>query len=370
MSKTIETVQEIQSTHLTNQLQRFIASGISIITMLHDVTDVDNLTEKETNTRDKFVDTGKKIIENMKDDTVFDYTRFIKKAYRVLRTEEQCKQLREKNPELFNVRDAENKIVTILPGYDIKFGYKYLSKKDEVMFWQYMYLFSSSVFEMIKEGNSQIYDKYPHIIETVKHMEADIAKTGVMFNNRIFNPFLGVLDTNGKSETYTMDDMFSGELPKQHEVSIETVLNTMGVNKMFDPAKIREELDGLGEEQISDMTDRIANLLGASGNSDVKEVCDLLIRDITTNLKEGGIDNISDTLSKVAENAKQRISMAKMQKTASKMKNFMKNSEDQMKNMKDAEGNPIGEEMLKKLSIPMQMMNMFTGKNNANAQED
>ena len=61
---------------------------------------------------------------------------------------------------------------------------------------------------------------------------------------------------------------------------------------------------------------------------------------------------------KVAENAKTNIDAKKMQKIAEQMQYFMANSQDKLKNMKDAEGNPIGGQLMK-MTGPLSMLNMF-----------
>jgi hypothetical protein len=355
---------------LVKQIQRFTASSISMLNLLQTVCV--KLKDHELGTRDKkskvkFMESSQKFIDTLKDQNEeFNYTRFIKKAFSTLRNEEQCRQLRDKDVELFNIRDPTNKIVTILPGIDLKFGLRFLDDKEKSQFWQYMYLFSSSVFNMIKNSNETKIAKYSHITETMKMMEEDMAKTGIMFNNQIFNPFIGVGEDK---QNYSVNEMFSGgELPKQHSVSIESVLNMLGVDKMFDEKKLNEELKGIGDKQINEATERIVGLLGAADNPEVKEVCNILIQDIVSNFKENGISNVGDTLKKVAENAKHNIEINKMKKTAESMKYFMSNSQEKMKDMKDAAGNPIGQQLMNSMAVPMSMMN-FMNLDNAQRSE-
>jgi hypothetical protein len=358
--------------NLVLKIQHFTVSSISLLNLLQvscSKVDDSELAPKEKKAKERFMTTSQKFIDNMKDsDDTFEYTRFIKKAFNTLKSEEQCKQLVNKDPEIFNIRDDDNKIITIFPGIDIKFGYKFLNEDDKRIFWQYMYLFSSSIFNMIKDSNEQKLEKYVHIIETLKVLEAELSKTGVMFNNQIFNPFMGI-EENSK-QNYSLNEMFTGgELPKQQTVSIESVLKLLGVDKMFDEKKINEELKGIGDKEINEATDKIASLLGASDKPEVKEVCNMLIQDIVANFKENGITNLSDTLQKVAKNAKKNIELSKMKKTAESMKDFMAHSQDKMKDLKDANGNPIGQQLLNSMSIPMSMMNML-GKTKLNEEDE
>lgn len=347
-----------------NQIQRFTASSISMLNLLQTVCErqkFDQLDQREQKLLKRFMDSSQKFIDNMKDpESEFDYARFIKKAFGTLRSNEQCEMLRGKNPKVFEIRDAENKIVTVLPGIDIKYGYKYLNEKEVETFWQYMYLLTSSVFRLIKSSNAKKFEKYIFLDETLKVLEDDMAKTGIMFNNKIFNPYIGFGDDENGQDGYGLKDMFTGApLPKQQNVTIDSVLSMLGVDKMFDEKKLNEELKNVGDDQVNEATEKIAGLLGATNNPEVKEVCNTLIKDIVQNFKENGISNIGDTLKKVADKAKTNIEVSKMKKTAESMKSFMANSQEKMKDMKDSNGNPIGQKLLNGMAVPMSMMNLM-----------
>jgi len=346
---------------LSNQIQWFTASSIGILELLQTSCQRQDQGDRYI---DRFISSSQKLIENLKElDQNFDYSRFVKKAFSVLKTPESCSLLREKNSKLLNLRDENNKKITIIPGIDLGIGYKTLTPEENIQFWQFMFLFSSSIFSMIKASNSEKFSKYVHVEQTNQHINDVLMKTGVLFNDRVFNPFIGLGEKDG---TYQLDDMFTqGELPKQQNVSIESVLKMMGVDKMFDETKLNEQLKNLTDTQMKEATDGILKLMGAQNNPEVKEVCDLLVHDIVSQLKEGGfnLNNMSDTMFKVAENAKDRIDMDKMRKTVSSMKNFMENSHEKIRNMKDENGNPIGEQLMSKMAGPLSMINLMNGMN-------
>ena len=348
---------------MVNYIQRFTASSISMLNLLQTgclkQKDMDTQ-NKDQRAKEKFMESSQKFIDAVKNpNDEFDYTRFIKKAFITLKTKEQCTQLVAKYPELLNIRNEYNKIITILPGLDLQVGFKFLNDNEKVVFWQYMYLFTSSVFCLIRNNNVIKFPKYENVVNALTIIETELAKTGVMFKDQIFNPFVGV-NVGDNKEGYSVDQMFAGgELPKQHQMSIESILSTLGVEKMFDEKKLNEELKGIGDKQIIEATDKIIDLLGASNNPEVKDVCNTLIRDIVSNFKENGISNIGDTLKKVAENAKKNIDVGKMRKTAESMKYFMANSQDKMKDMKDSNGNPIGQQMMNSMAGPLSMLNFM-----------
>lgn len=350
------------------QIQHFTASSISMLNLLREEClkkNNNDLTERTIKGKERFMNSSQTFVDQLKDsDNNFDYTRFIRKAFGTLKTAEHCEFLVNKNSKLFEARDSDGKIMTILPGLDLKIGYGFLDQDKIAVFWQYMFLFSSAVFRLIKSSNESMFDKkYAHVATTLTVIDSDIAKTGILFNNQIFNPFLGVGDET--TSKYSVDELFTGkELPKQHNVSIESVLSMMNINKIFDEKKLQDELKNFDETHATEATDRIIGLLGANGNPEVREVCNTLIKDIVLNFKQNGLSNIGDTMMKVAENAKKTIDSNKMKQTAESMKHFMANSQETMKNMKDADGNPIGQQLMNSMAVPLSMMNMFSKQQN------
>ena len=359
---------------LVVQIQRFTASSIGMLNLLRNVcnsrlTNDSEISQKEKNLTTKFLTSSQKFITDIKQNTDdFNSTRFVKKAYTALRTVDGCNYLKAKDAKLFSMRDDNKRIVTVISGIDLRIGYRLLNEQQLEQFWQYIYLFSSSVYNMIKQANIIKFNNQIHVNETLQYIESELTKTGVIFNNMIFNPFIGVGESK---EQYSVNEMFTGkELPKEHKMSIDNVLNMLGVDKMLDEHKLDEQLKDIGQEQVNEATEKIASLLGAENNTEIKEVCETLIQDIVVNLRENGIGNIGETLQKVAQNARGKIDISKMQKTAESMKNFMANSQERVKELKDENGNPIGEELLNNLSMPMNMLNSMNfgnlNQNNSN----
>ena len=372
--QSVDNLDNNSNKETVNYIQRFTASSISILNLLQTACEKqkdEDLTIRDVRAKNKFKESSQKFINTMKDpEEEFDYTRFIKKAFTTLKTKEQCDQIVNKNPDLLNIRDRDNKIVTILPGLDLKVGYNFLSNEEKEVFWQYMYLFIDSVFCLIRSSNPVKFPRYTHVIETLTFIETELGKTGVMFKDQIFNPFVGIVDTVD-GDGYSVEQMFTGgELPKQHNMSIDSVLDMLGVSKLFDVKKLEQELREGGDKQIEEATEKIIGLLGATNNPDVKDVCNILVQDIVNDFKENGISNIADTLKKVAGRAKQNIEISKMKKTAESMKYFMSNSQDKMKDMKDSSGNPIGEQLMNSMAVPLSMMNFMNSSPPAGAFDD
>lgn len=351
---------------MVSQMQRYTASTIGVLDILRtacEKTDETNLSKSELRTMTRFMEASEKFIDSLKKQTEdLNYTRPIKKAFNTLKEGNACELLKNKDSELFNLRDKNNRIITLMPGMDLRFGYKFLEEDEKKHFWQLIYLFCYSVFNMIRLTNSEKITKYPMILEMTEFLEKELGKTGVMFNRQIFNPFIGI---DGNKTEFGVNELFTGGvLPNKQSVSIESVLNMLGVDKLFDEKQLNDQLKNIGDEQINEATSKITDMLGAANNPDIKEVCNTLIQDIVLNLKENGISNIGDTLMNVAKNARGKIEMDKMKKTAASVRSFMQNGKEKMKDMKDAEGNPIGEQLINSLAVPMSMLNRMNIQTN------
>lgn len=342
-------------------MQRFTASVIALLnTMKKGVEKIDTLSDNDQKLKDRLFHAIDKFSHGLKNQTdEFDYSKFIKKVYYCLRDDNTLKMVREKDPKLFSMRDANNRIITIIPGVDIRFAMKYLNEDELKEFWPNFYLFISSTFRMIQLINSDKLQNNEVITETIEYMNKEIALTGVIFDKQIFNPFIGVQDENG--EKLTVEQMFNTTGIKPVDISnvgsMESMLNMMGVENLISTENLKKQLDGLGEEHVTEATTKIVEMLGAQNNDDVKEVCGTLIKDIVENLKTNGIENIGSTLMNVANMTKGKLDINKMKKTAMSMQYFMNNSTEKMKEMRDTDGNPIGENLMNTLSSYMNLMN-------------
>jgi len=137
------------------------------------------------------------------------------------------------------------------------------------------------------------------------------------------------------------------------------------LNKILPFDKINEQLKNIGEEDMTEATNHITNLLGADDNEDVKDVCDDLIKNIVGEIQNNGgdISNMFDIAKKVTDKIGNSIDKDKMQKTASKLSDFLNNGESMLKNMKDENGNAVGEDIMNQMKGPLEMMKNMENNN-------
>lgn len=351
--------------------RHFITAVVSIMDMLKEKSAqlIKNCGNK-TKQYERLYKTCDKILTQYRSDVNdLNEGKIIKKVYKSLRS--SISLLRNKDGNLFNVKDANNKITTILPGIDIGLIYNDFDDAEKTTLWQYMLLMFISSVKMVDSANknSSKSEKTEEMIEILTEMEKELTKTGMTVKGMAFNPFVG-LSGIASHDKLGIDDLFSGEEPPRESgdiglpgVNINTILSSLGISQVFDVSKINEELKNITEEGVRDAVQNITKMIGAEDDSDVSEVCNDLITSILENLKENGVNDMMGTLQSITSTVTNKIDPTKMKKTAVKMNSFMQGSVDQFKNMKDDAGNPIGDKLLSAMENPLKMLKQFNGGN-------
>lgn len=313
-----------------------------------------DLTETQKRNFDKFMKSSLTMINNLKKND-FDYGLLIKKGFKVLQSKESTNFLLDEDFSVFKQKDEDGKYMTIIKGVDIRFGCKFLTNsRDKALFWQYMNLFSVSIFRLIEFSNEKKMKKYSNVKMATLELEQRLSKSGLMFGDKFFNPFIGIHELGSK---YSMDDLYQSvsKTEKMDGFGIGSILKMMGIDKILSSEKLKEELDKIGDEDIEKATNTISQLLG-NDDEDSKEVYGTLIKDMITGLKKDGLDNPNKLIDRMMGSIDKKFSKEKMEKTMNSVSNFMDNSEDRLKELKDKDGNPVGEQIMDKMKGPMESL--------------
>lgn len=345
-------------------MQQFTAACVALLKMLRRYSE-QKLEENQNGSTQpnpraiqaysRFNDSVDRYVTSLQDGS-FDFQKILRKIYDVLKVPESTQMVRENNSALFELRNEQNKIVSILPGINIRLTYSLLSEEDQVYFWQYFHLMTLSTFNIFNLHNPKKVSSQEHVIEMIKEIGAGLEKTGVMVDDKIFNPYLGLGADDSKD--YGLEEMFAvtDELQTGEQLSLEAVLNTLGIGNLVNEEELNSKLDSLKESDLEIATDQIVNILGASGDSNTRNVCGKLVRNIVDELKINGIANVGNVLKSVAEKSRSEIQVSEMRNTMGYVKNFMNEGQDKLKDLKDENGNPVGEQVLNTISTPMAMM--------------
>lgn len=302
----------------------------------------------------KFSESVDKYVASLQDGS-FDFQKILRKIYDVLKTEENTAMVVEKNQKLFDLRNSENKIISIVPGININLIYPMLSDEDRVYFWQYFHLMVLSTFNIFHLHNPKKISSQPHIMSMIKEIGGLLEKTGIMIDTKIFNPFLGLGAEQGE---YGLNEMFAvtKELQTGDQITLEAVLGTLGVGNLINEKELNAKLEALKDSDLEVATDQIVSILGAGGNQNARNVCNKLVKNIVDELKINGIANVGNVLKSVAERSRSEIQINDMQQTIGYVQNFMSDGQEKLKNLKDENGNPIGQQVMSQLSTPLAMM--------------
>lgn len=289
----------------------------------------------------------------------FEIEKFLRKIYDVIKPENICQMVIDKNEQLFSIKNAENKIVSIIPGINIKQVYPLLDSKNKEIFWQYFDLMILSTFNVFNTHNPKKIQAHKHIVNMMTVLGERLDKTGVLFNETIFNPYLGFVSDN---KGYSIEDMYHNVEPLQTGADMERgtlthVLKYLNLKDVLgNEEELNKKLSALSNDDLNSATDQILNLLGATNDPRVKKTCSKLVKNIVDELKVNGIGNLQDVLKNVTERSRSEIEVNEMTDTMSYVQNFMKDGETKIKEIKDENNNPIGEQLFSKLLGPMMRM--------------
>lgn len=343
--------------------QRFFVSAImSLLKLCKTKSEsLSNLNETQIKSHTKFRETCDIIMNEYtnKDGSDVDQGRIIKKVFTTLK--ESIEELKTKNKQLFTKKNKENKITTIIPGLNLGLIVDLFDEDELKTLWQYVYMMFITSVKMIYTINQT--KKNTEIWNVMLELEKDLAQSGILVGGKVFNPYVGL---GAEGENMGVDELMkSAELIKDNNGNSTNILSSLGVDKLLDSEKLGEQLKNISQSDIDEATKNIAQLLGASDDNDINDVCSTLVNDIVADLKENGIQGMFQVAERVSSKVSNKIDMNKMKKAATKMSTMLTDNNDKLKNMKDENGNLVGEEIMKKLNLPYNLMNLF-GNNKKN----
>jgi len=349
--------------YLKEYMHRFTLSSVSLLMLMQDVNNRDT---HETKSKTRFIESSTKLISNIKNaNNDYDYTKMIKKSFTIIKESRFSNLLIKKSYDLFNLRNDEKQIITLIDGIDLRVGYKLMTEEELTNFWQYVYLYCSSVLNIIKINNADKFAKYTKVIDTLAIIEDDIRKTGVMVANKLFNPFLGLLKENGE---YSLDNLLDGNIPTNEggdSQTLDFMMNMIGINKLVDEDKLKDGLKDLGDEQINEATNILTQILGVNDDKEINNVCSDLLGGLVSGIKTDGLN--TKTAENIFEKAK-NIDKKHMEKMGKGIMNFLNDGSEIMQSIKDKNGNKIiTDSVLENMEQPLSMLKKMMNIKNGNA---
>jgi len=351
---------------LYNYQQYFIVSLFEILKMSINKVDELGLTSKN-------YETFKKACNDLKQgftdsEVKFDRGKIIKKVYKVI-TRNFDKIYPEQSLDLFNLRDTKGSIVTIIPGLNLKLIVDKFTKEELNTFWGHFCMLYVSSAEMINEINSD--KKNQMVTEALPKLKEKIANLGVVVDGVIFNPYVGLLKDD--EENYDISLMYKDikDIEKPAGLKMSSILSVFGfdsssLNKLA--SELREQLKNIDEDDIKN---KVRELVG-SDDPEVVEACSSLINTVLNAIgknENAGMEDIVNSIQGALEETSSKLDKSKVAKTIGAFVKYLNDSENVLKNMKDKNGNPINQELLKSLELPLKIINKVTNGQNINQNE-
>ena len=159
----------------------------------------------------------------------------IKKIFSLIKKDNIQEYILNHDSQLFNIRNDQNKLVTIFMGVNLKYGYQYLTNSIDIRkFWQYLSFVVVSCFDLISDSNDKIKTskKYTKLNETIRELRLRIKKSGIMFDDNILNPYIGFEE----DEEFSVDSLSKNMdiQIKNNDLSLNFILKSFGITDNLD----------------------------------------------------------------------------------------------------------------------------------------
>lgn len=249
------------------------------------------------------------------------------KIYSTMRTYSDF--LLNRSSELFDIKDQNNKIQTIIPGIDIGLIYKKLSEQDQLRLWKLFSLLFITCTRIVHSINGEkIKPKHKENVKTTNEkLEKYLEEQGINVKQMLFNPFLGLGEDN---TNYGLNELFAGIINSPEEgnktMNIESLIKMVGLNIDDLDKNIREKCKDITDDEINAVTGQITDFFGdGDGDSTINQVCGTMIKHVIKDVKDNGIKNMTQTAKNTFGKIEKDIGKKKLKKAMKKMKNKVEN---------------------------------------------
>ena len=262
--------------------------------------------------------------------------------------------LLSKNPVLFQQKiqkDGKMVTITIIPGFNLIYGWYCMDKKTRDDLWFYLEnMFSIGARMILLVSGESTFDvkqlkpiDHKRLRTTFESTFPDIVKTNKLVN--IMNLDVDMIGSIGSNDVYSVNNMIDDVKDINMEVAqpgIESFIELAGVDKMINMDELIAQLKTMGQKEIDEATTNIKNILGNNVNKDTSNMISNILTDITTqlkteNLQEGNpIKNIVKIAEKVAEKTLPTIDPSKID-----IEQLMESTQKFTQAYKDKDGNPM-----------------------------
>jgi hypothetical protein len=338
-SNTPQTADEIAFEQKNKQIyfyqKLFVTSVIKTVELVKSTSEKSDIPQEKVESHKKLRSTCVSILNEYNSNKAdVDQVKIIKKVFYTLR--DNLTLLKEKNSNIFKIRNEEGKILTIIPGLNINLVLQFLSEDEVKSVWNHIYTMFLTSGKMIYMNTDEKRHKR-EILDMFEHCEKDLLTNASVF--RSF--FLDMVTMSQKNSDATLEDLIKDT--KLPEESKESGL----MSKLLDTESLTDEIKKFSDKDIEETVGSLSQILGS--DKDTTEVCNVMVRAVIEDLKSNGTGNLAGLADRVSDKLSSIIRPDLMEKTGKKMMNVMNTSSEELQKMKDENGNLIGPDIMKQM---------------------
>lgn len=245
-----------------------------------------------------------------------------------------------------------NDELNILPGFNLSSIWPKLTSAQKGKVWVYLkmlYVNSETIILFHKMNKDKDTNKKEK--ETNKEKgEEDIPE---------FNPYVGI---TGGNNNYGVNDVCAtlDSVPEQNTSGpgIESIMTTLGLDKMLNMDEINEQFKNMNPEDIKQATSTIQSLLGKDLDEKTTKFVSGMISSITDEIQKGDLKNgnIFTAIPKIAESVAEQMKPT-VEKEGIDMQKLFNSTKNIAENCTDENGNKIFNENMNPFSMLGPLMN-------------
>jgi len=357
----MENTTSNNSTNLSMQKYRdiFIACLIMLLDIIKTKSSNDQVRNNSSRLIDAFSD---------KQINIDNEGSIIKKVYMTL--DANIDLLNNNNHELFCINSKiNNKLVkvTIIPAIDIGKCWNNFNDDDKSNIWRYLKIMFTTSVHMVNLSCEKTLDSFPNksfVIDFEKQYDKyniveeffeKYPNSTVIYNSE-FNPYIGI---GSSKEEYSVQDLLSGPelMPGQVKPSVEGISSLFGLGGYME--ELSSQLKNITKEDIEAATNSIKKILGDNIDEDTTNMIDLLLTDISDELKKDDLSkgNPTSNIVKIAETVTNRV-IPKINPKKINVRKIWDSTQNIAKKCVDKNGKPIFDQSNGKPN-PFSMINKF-----------
>ena len=253
----------------------------------------------------------------------------------------------ESKIDLFQIKNDEGKLVSIIPGLDIDLITRDKLTTDEDMnqIWGNLYIMFISATTILTATNKS--SKTEKSRSVIPDMRKKVQEMNIVEGKAFFNPFIGLNADTGEYDVSTYSENLKNIPAEQKEsmVGAGGMQQLLGMLNGANANELVNHLKNVSDDEIDEIANNLSGYVGGDGDNDVNDLFKGTLKNFIGNLSGEENPNLINVMQKTAAEMRGNIDPSKLAKAQGVFGNFINNGKENIKNAKDKDGNPVGEKL-------------------------